>query len=116
MYAHGAVPRPREMNHTERRYSDYLREQIHAGEIQWALYEPIKIRLADLTWYTPDFLVKAKDGVVEIHEVKTTWRSGKAGWQEDARVKIKVAAEMIPIFRFKAVVLMPDQTWSYEEF
>jgi hypothetical protein len=40
-------------------------------------------------------MVIADDDVVEFHEVK-------GHWQEDARVKIKVAAEKFPMFRFHA--------------
>ena len=37
----------------------------------------------------------ASDGVIECHEVK-------GFWTDDARVKIKIAAELYP-FRFKAM-------------
>ena len=43
----------------------------------------------------PDFAVLPADGVLEIHEVK-------GFWQDDARVKIKVAASLYP-FRFVAM-------------
>jgi hypothetical protein len=111
-----AVFHQREMNRTEAKYSAYLKQRIDVGEIRWALFEPIKIRLADNTFYTPDFLIVANDGCFEAHEVKTYWKSAeRSGWQEDARVKIKVAAETLPI-RFLAVTQMPDGSWEFEEF
>jgi hypothetical protein len=65
------------------------------GDILWYRFEGLKLRLADNTFYTPDFAVMAADGVMECHEVKGFWR-------DDARAKIKIAAEQYP-FRFKAV-------------
>lgn len=83
-----------EMNATEREYAAFLELRRQAGEIAWFKFEGIKLRLADSTFYTPDFAVMDADNVIECHEVK-------GHWQDDARVKIKVAASLYP-FRFKA--------------
>lgn len=83
------------MNQTEAAYGQHLERRKAAGEIAWYKFEGIKLRLADNTFYTPDYAVMATDGVMEIHEVK-------GFWQDDARVKIKVAAELYP-FVFIAV-------------
>jgi hypothetical protein len=83
------------MNKTEAAYESDLRDAQAVGDIQWYRFEGLKLRLADNTFYTPDFAVVARDGVLECHEVKGFWR-------DDARAKIKIAAEMYP-FRFKAV-------------
>jgi hypothetical protein len=95
------------MNKTEDRYAAHLAQLRMAGEIFWYGFEAVKLRLADSTFYTPDFAVMAKDGVLEMHEVK-------GHWQDDARVKIKVAAEKFPFrfFAFKASRL----GWEAEEF
>lgn len=54
-------------------------------------FEALKFRLADKTWFTSDFLVMAKDGLLSIHELK--------GWMEDdAAVKVKVTAEAYWLF------------------
>ena len=53
-------------------------------------FEAIKIRLADNTFYTPDFLVVVNDLRLELHEVKG------AIVMDDAKVKLKVAAETFP--------------------
>ncbi len=51
------------------------------------------------------------DGTMEMHEVK-------GFWQDDARVKIKVAADMYPL-KFIAVKRRAKKNgggWSIEEF
>ncbi len=99
------------MNQTEAAYAERLRALQHAGEILWHRFEGIKLRLADNAFYTPDFAVLAADGVMELHEVK-------GFWQDDARAKIKIAADQYP-FRFIAVRVRPKKDgggWAVEEF
>ena len=95
------------MNKTEAAYSERLQLRQIAGEILWYKFEGIKLRLADATFYSPDFAVMLSSGEMEIHEVK-------GFWQDDARVKIKVAAELYP-FRFIAVTKSAGG-WKTEEF
>ena len=83
------------MNKTERAYADHLELRQHAGEIAWFKFEGVKLRLADSTFYSPDFAVMLAGGEMEMHEVKGFWR-------DDARAKIKIAADMYP-FRFIAL-------------
>lgn len=100
-----------EMNKTEQAYCHYLDLLKKAGEILWYKFEGIKLRLADNTFYTPDFSVMKSDGQMEMHEVK-------GFWQDDARVKIKVAADIYP-FRFVALKARPKKDgggFSREEF
>lgn len=100
-----------QMNKTELAYDAHLSMLQCAGEILWRSFEGLKLRLADNTFYTPDFAVMAADGVIECHEVK-------GHWQDDARVKIKVAAAMYP-FRFlaiKANLKRAGGGWSIERF
>ena len=59
-------------------------------------------------FYTPDFLVILADGRIELHEVK-------GHWEDDARVKIKVAAAQKPWFTFVAVKWVKGG-WEYERF
>lgn len=99
------------MNRTEAAYAERLEALKHAGEILWYSFEGVKFRLAEKTFYTPDFAVMRADGLMEIHEVK-------GRWMDDARVKIKLAAEMFP-FRFIAVKAKPKKAgggWSMEVF
>jgi len=100
-----------EMNKTEAAYGKHLEGRKHAGEVLWYCFEGLKFRLADNTFYTPDYPVLMADLSLEIHEVK-------GFWQDDARVKIKVAASMFP-FKFKAVTAKPKKAgggWEVEEF
>ena len=47
-----------QMNKTELAYSNYLELLKRVGEVIDYKFESIKFRLADKTFYTPDFLVK----------------------------------------------------------
>jgi hypothetical protein len=67
----------------------------------------MKFRLADATFYTPDFMVMFANGSIEAHEVK-------GFWQDDSRVKIKVAADMFPI-PFIGVQWKKSE-WVFEKF
>ena len=105
-------PAPGRMNKTEAAYAQHLELQRLAGELLWYRFEAIKLRLATKTFYTPDFAVISRDGVVQLHEVK-------GHWEDDARVKIKVAAEMYPFFRFLAVQKRRQRDgggWKVETF
>jgi hypothetical protein len=99
------------MNQTEREYDELLDGRKHHGEIAWYKFEGLKLRLADNTFYTPDFAVMLSTGEMECHEVK-------GFWQDDARAKIKIAADMYP-FRFIAVKKAPKRDgggFTVEEF
>jgi hypothetical protein len=95
------------MNKTESAYASELEMRRRVGEIQWYLFEGIKLRLADKTFLTPDFVVMNDKSEIEIHEVK-------GFWQDDARVKIKVAADRFP-FKFIAIKKVKGG-WEREEF
>lgn len=95
-----AIPPPRPsragMNKLETLYARELEARRIAGEIVSWKYEALSLRLAKKTWYRPDFLVELPNGVKEIHETK-------GRWEDDARVKFKVAAELFPGFVFRAL-------------
>lgn len=95
------------MNGLETQYALYLERLKLAGEVLYWEFDSLKLRLADKTFYTPDFLVMTADSSIEIHEVK-------GFWEDDARVKIKVAADKFP-FKFLAVRRVGG-TWVREEF
>ncbi|MEE9609507.1 MAG: hypothetical protein V3U03_17355 [Myxococcota bacterium] len=81
------------MNKLERRYHDLLELLRLDRQILDVRFEPEKFRLADGSFYTPDFRLILPTGIVEFHEVKGFWR-------EAARVRIKLAAELNPyVFR-----------------
>ena len=82
-------------NKTEAAYELLLKDMMISGEILWYRFEGLKLRLADNTFFTPDFFVMRSSGQLEAHEVKGGF------WMDDARAKIKIAADMYP-FRFIA--------------
>lgn len=101
-----------QLNKTEMEYFRYLKLREAAGEVRWFKFEGIKLRLADNTFYTPDFAVMVESGQLECHEVKGGY------WQDDARAKIKIAADMYPL-RFLAITRKPQKDgggWATEEF
>lgn len=106
---------PGQMNKTEADYALGLRIQVNVGDILGWQFEPIKLRLADRTFYTPDFLVQCLDGTLEFHEVKACTSAGKVLAEDDAMVKIKVAAESFPQFGFLLCGKLPAKAgggWS----
>ena len=84
------------MNSLERKYSQYLRALQLAGEIHNYKYERHNLKLADKTYYKPDFEVILPDGSIEFHETKGFMR-------DDANVKVKVAASQFPQYVFRLV-------------
>lgn len=104
-------PRPRhvpgEMNATEKAYAQHLDKLKAVGEvIDWS-FESMKLKLGKACFYTPDFVVITPDGI-EVHEVK-------GHWEDDARVKIKVAAAKFWWFKF--IAIQKDRAgWKVEEF
>lgn len=100
-----------ERNKTEQAYENFLGARQRVGDVLWFKFEGVKLRLADNTFYTPDFAVMLSNGQIEMHEVK-------GFWADDARVKIKVAAELYP-FRFLAARPKPKKDgggWQIEVF
>jgi hypothetical protein len=100
-----------QMNKTEAAYAATLAQRQHVGEVAWFKFEGLKFRLADNTFYTPDFAVMLADGALEAHEVK-------GYWQDDARAKIKIAADLYPL-RFVAIRARTKKDgggWATEEF
>lgn len=95
----------RGMNRLEKSWADNLKLQQFGGSVHSFMYEACKLRLADNTYYTPDFRVVTPDGHIEMHEVK-------GFWEDDARVKFKVASELHP-YRFVAIT--HDKTGWHKE-
>ena len=99
------------MNKLEAEYAAHLSQMQASGHILWHRFEAVKLRLADSTFYSPDFAVMSSDLRLEMHEVKSIWR-------DDAKVKIKVAADQYP-FIFVAAYRLPKREgggWRFEDF
>jgi hypothetical protein len=110
MYALGRL-KSGERNKTEANYESHLKLLMLSGEIAWFKFEVLKFRLADKTFYTPDFTVMRNDGQIEFHEVT-------GFWLDDAKIKIKVASDLYP-FKFLAIKAKAKKDgggWIVENF
>jgi hypothetical protein len=99
-----------EMNGLEKRYALHLTTLKAVGEILDWRFEPLKLRLAPATYWTPDFLVQMPDGKTELHETKGSFI------EDDAAVKIKVARVMFNGI-FDIVVVKWDKrlkSWTFQ--
>jgi hypothetical protein len=75
-------------------------------------FEELTFRLGGDCRYTPDFWVMEGDGVLALVECKGFWR-------DDAKAKLRVAAERYPNFRWKAFRKLPKSQgglWQMERF
>ncbi|EIW9276636.1 TPA: DUF1064 domain-containing protein [Klebsiella quasipneumoniae subsp. similipneumoniae] len=102
-----------QMNKTEEAYCSYLELRRRYGEIAWFRFEGIKLRLADNCFLTVDFAVMLADGRLVMVDVK----GSKSVFTDDARVKMKVAADSYP-FVFQVAYPKPKKLgggWEIEE-
>jgi hypothetical protein len=88
-----------ERNKTEAAYEQFLELRRRAGEILWFKFGAIKLRLADNCFLTVDFAVMTAEGYLEMHDVKPSLTF----IQDDAKVKMKTAAEGFPFSFFYAI-------------
>ncbi len=108
----GRLPKDR-MNGTEKEYSLRLEAMRQRGEVLGWLFHPIRVRLADATYYEVDFLVLHADMRIAIHEVKGGHTTDKG------QIKIKLCAEVLPWFVFYKAVKQPEKLgggWKLEEY
>jgi hypothetical protein len=107
------------MNKTEAAYAEVLQQAKMAGEIVSYRFEEFRLKLADNLFFTPDFQVITSDGEMQFHEVKACRSDGKMLIEDDARVKIKVAADKFWEFQFFLKGKLPAKAgggWKTEEF
>ncbi len=101
------------MNKLEQSHLDEnILPRVQSGEIVWWAFESINLQIAANTHYRPDFAILLAAGSMEFHEVKGFWR-------DDARAKLKVAAEQYFMFRFLGWQKIPKKSgggWKVEEF
>lgn len=101
----GRPKRKTGMNGLETWYAEDLEARRRAGEIQHWAFEPVRFKLGEGAWYKPDFMVMLADGEIQFIETK-------GHWEEAARVRIKVAAELHP-FKFIALTCRcKSKRWS----
>lgn len=106
--------KPGEMNRLEASYADHLTACKAAGVVDWFSFEAVTLKLAHDCRLTVDFFVMLTDGTLEAHDTKAL-RKGKAHFEEDAKIKLRVAAEKFP-WPFKAVYRDIDGIWREREF
>lgn len=98
----GVRREPGVMNGLEREYANTVLEPRRiAGEILEWHFEAVKFKLAPKTFLTIDFMVMLADNTIEFHDTK-------GFMEDDAAVKIKVAAEKYP-FRFLLIFKRPKK-------
>ena len=95
------------MNKTERAFWQTLQRSKSEHVIVEAYREPAKLKLAGNTWYTPDFMV--------IPHCETCFVEVKGFMRDDASVKLKVAAETYPSFRWLLVTRSGRHGWEVRE-
>lgn len=103
------IHRPGVMNKLEASYASHLEVLKVGGEILDFAFEPVKLRLAVNTTYSPDFMLIMANESIEMHEVKGTTK-GKPFCEDHSKVKIKVAADSFP-FKF-VMVWKFDGAWQ----
>lgn len=102
-----------EMNKTERAYADLLLGMRQRGQILWFGFECWTFRLAKDTRYTPDFVVQLANGELQLIEVKGRTKNGRYFAEDDAKVKVKVAAATFPMLQVK--VVWPNGSGGWDE-
>lgn len=101
------------MNKTEAAYAEELASQKATGKILDFKFHPMRIRLADNTYYEVDFLVLHADRSLFIHETKGGFTS------EKGQMKIKLVAEIMPWFGMLKVTRLTKKDgggWKVEDF
>jgi len=91
----------------EQRYAGYLQQRFLLKEIVKWQFEALKFRLANNTFYTPDFYVLLPDGRIELHEVKGFVRAA-------GRIKFKTAAAQYPEFCWLWITYDKRTGWKRE--
>lgn len=108
---------PGQMNKSETAFMMHLEIRRAAGEVRGWKFESVKLKLADRCTYTPDFCVEMANGDLVMVEVKRLWKGKRAPhWEDDARVKIKVAAELWRGWFSFYGVHWDGGKWVYEGF
>ena len=106
-----------EMNKSERSFAGHLEMRKAAGEIKSFKFEAIKLKLADNTYFIPDFDIEMANGDLVLAEVKRIWKGHKRPhYEDDSKVKIKVCAELFRDWFTVYGVFFDGEKWVYEPF
>jgi hypothetical protein len=99
---------PGEMNKLEAAMDCELDALKRGGQILAYYFEAVTLKLAKRTHYRPDFFILWSDGSIEVRECK-------GHWEDDARAKIKIAADKFRCFKFTAYTKAKGGGWNVEE-
>ncbi|WP_024709842.1 hypothetical protein [Martelella sp. AD-3] len=83
---------PGKMNKTEARFASHLDALMTSGDLLCWRFEAIKLMLAKNTTITVDFATLPASGLLTMIDVK----GSKAIYTDDARAKMKIAADIFP--------------------
>jgi len=98
------------LNKTERRYWEWLQRM---GD-DWVGVQCLTFKLGHDCRFTPDFIAVDKTGLRAV-DVKAFFKSqGKVHVEDDALVKLRVAARMFPWCRF-LIAFERDGIWRHTE-
>jgi hypothetical protein len=109
LYALGRIAKGK-MNGTETAYAQRLDALKHDGTIIDWKFHVLRVRLADNTYYEPDFIVMTADRELQIHECKGSFTTDKG------QIKVKLCAEVLPWFRVFKCSKQKDGSWIIQEF
>lgn len=102
-----------EPNKGEAAFARVLEFEKQQGRVLWFGFEKIKLRIGKKCWLTIDYFVFFSDGTVEAIDVKG--RKGDGYYcREDAKVKLRAAASLFPIFRVAVVWPQKGGSWGKE--
>lgn len=112
-------------NRTEQRFADGLEfMKTDIKSIRDYDFTPEKFRMADRTFYHPDFRVTLHSGLNIFIEVKVAKDNGEILWTDDGAVKCKTLPELHPIVLYLAVYhgksgwvieRLPSRNWGWIE-
>lgn len=109
LYALGRIAKGK-MNGTETAYAQRLDALKHDGTIIDWKFHVLRVRLADNTYYEPDFIVMTAERELQIHETKGTFTTPLG------QAKVKMCAEVLPWFRVFKCSKQKDGSWVIQEF
>lgn len=118
-FGKGAAAKPRkagEQSKHERAYEDHLRSRL-LHDVLWFAYEGVNLKLADGSYYKPDFCVMLADGTICMDEVKPGSINAKGELRtvigDVSALKLKLADERFP-FCFRLIsVVKGRQDWQF---
>jgi len=92
----GRLPKG-QMNKVEAKYALILETLKRNGNILEYYYEPLKFRLGDNCYYTPDFMIIDSNGIISFEEIKGGYIT------DDSIIKWKMVVEKYPYFNFRMI-------------